>query len=93
MVLSALAAARAARVRCEIISRACSATAAMMCSMKRLASGMSAATNSTPLYIEARQLVSAWFRICPFWVAQVAWKPPAGEGRILDTPLVVAGGG
>jgi len=36
---------------------------------------------------------SAWFRICPFWVTQVAWKPPVCEGRILDTRLFVAGGG
>ncbi len=38
-------------------------------------------------------LALAWFRICPFWVTQAAWKPPACEGWILDTRLFVAGGG
>jgi len=35
----------------------------------------------------------AWFRIRRFWVSQVAWKPPACKGRILDTRLFVAGCG
>ncbi len=41
--------------------------------------------------LKARGL--AWFRIRPFWVTQGAGKPPACEGRILDTRLFVAGGG
>jgi len=36
---------------------------------------------------------AAWFRICPFWVTQVAWKPLPCEGWSLDTRLFVAGGG
>jgi hypothetical protein len=47
--LSALAAARAAFVRAEIIAASCSATAARM--VKQLAWGKSAATKSTPLSI------------------------------------------
>ena len=45
----ALAAASASLVRLEIASRSCSATSAMMPTVRSFASGMSAATNPTPL--------------------------------------------
>lgn len=45
----AFATASAALVRSEIARPSCSATAAMMCSTKRFASGISAAVTSTPL--------------------------------------------
>ena len=44
----AFAACRAAFVRAAIISRSCSATAARMCRVRRVAWGLSQATNSTP---------------------------------------------
>jgi hypothetical protein len=47
----ALAACSAALVRAEIISRSCSATAARMWSVRRVACGLSQATNSTPASI------------------------------------------
>jgi hypothetical protein len=55
---SVLAAASAALVRSEIIVRSCSATAARMCSVNRVACGLSTATNSTPESMSAgcRQL-------------------------------------
>ena len=39
---------------CEIIMRSCSATAARMCSVSRVACGLSTATNSTPESIRGR---------------------------------------
>jgi len=47
----ALAACNAALVRCEIISRSCSATAARIWTVSRFAIGISHATNSIPLSI------------------------------------------
>jgi len=47
LVPCTLAAASAALVRCEIISRSCSATAASTCTVSRFTLGMSAATKST----------------------------------------------
>jgi len=58
-----------------------------------VASGKGGSGKTTTARNLAVAAVQAWFRICPFWVTQVAWKPPACDGRILDTRLFVAGGG
>ena len=56
----AFAAAKAALIRSEMRRDSYSATAARICTVKRLASGMSAATKSTPLFM--RLAIMATFR-------------------------------
>ena len=75
----ALAAASAAIVRCEIISRSCSATAARMWIVSRVACGLSQATKSTPDSIKFE--IKATLRASRSSLAMTKVAPPQPAGR------------
>src|SRR5256886_1693611 len=77
-----LAAIRASLVRFEICSRSCSAMAARICTVSLLASGISTATNSTPLSISVAMKARLRLRRSSLAMTSLGFVLFAGGNRL-----------